>query len=342
MNTQSQNKVSLLSKWISSENTSSSETRAQGRKIREYLGWTPKQYRKTLTALRSHLNVLEQKMSAGDWNSINFETVPSKASLIYRKAFKKRDGARYQSYLDSVKKGEKKINAAALFPYEIVSKVTGYSSDDTVDVLWDALPNYLEGNERNILCVCDCSGSMCGTPMNVSISLGIYTAERNKGPFAGYFITYSDNPILQKVIGDTLTQKVRNLQSQNAYSTNLQAVFDMLLSHAVKNKVKQSDMPEQVLVITDCEFNSTQNGNTNLDALKVKYKAAKYEMPQLVFWNVNSTQNNVPATANEKNVLLVSGSSPSVFKTLLSGKQHTPVDQMIETLNQKIYDSVVV
>lgn len=171
---------------------------------------------------------------------------------------------------------------------------------------------------------------------------GWYTDERNKGPFGGYFITYSSNPVLQKVVGKNIREKVRNLQATAAYSTNLQAVFDMILKTAIKNKVEQKDMPAQILVITDVEFNSSQNGNTNLQEIQKKYKRAGYAMPQLVFWNVNSVKNNVPATADEKNVLLVSGASPSVFKTLLTGKQYTPVDQMMETLNQKIYDKVVV
>jgi hypothetical protein len=337
--------ISLAAKWLPSENTSSAATCALARKIRNHFGWTPKQYRKTLSTLRSYSNVVEVKMSANEWTNINYSAVPSRAALIYKDAFKKRDGARYQQFLDSVKRGEAKINSATLFPYEIVKKVRSGESSETLDALWNALPNYLEGNERNILCVCDVSGSMdgmAGMPMNSSIALGIYTAEHNKGPFAGYFITYSDDPKLQKVTGNTITEKVRNLQRHCAYSTNLQSVFDMLLKTAKENKVKQSDMPEQILVLTDCELNANQNGSVCLVATQKKYKAAGYECPQLVFWNLNSMQNNVMAKADNKGVLLISGQSPSVFKTLLSGKQHTPVDQMLETLNQSCYDRVVI
>ncbi len=335
--------ISLLPKWLSSENASSAQTKAEARKIREFLGWTPKQYRKTLSALRAYANVVEVKMCANDWDSIDYSKVPSKASLVYKKAFPKHDKERYGQFIADVKAGKTKINAAAIFPYEIVGKILSYGDkSETLDVLWDALPNYLEGSDRNLLCVCDVSGSMSGNPMNVSISLGIYTAERNKGPFANYFISYSECPVLQKVVGNNIREKVANLAANPAYSTNLQAVFDMLLTTALKNKVKHSDMPAQIIVITDVEFNSTQNGNTNLQAVRSKYKAAGYECPQLVFWNVNSRQNNVPATADEKGVLLVSGCSPSVFKTLLSGKQYTPIDQMLETLNNRQYDRVVV
>lgn len=334
--------ISLLAKWLPSISTSSKETVKQAYTLAKAWGWTPKQYRKTLSALREYLNVIERNMSANEWTKIDFEKVPSRASMIYRKAFFKHEQVRYQKYLNAVEKGEAKINSGVLFPYDLVDKVLNGQSDQTLDLQWKNLPDYLKGNPRNMLAVCDVSGSMSGLPMSISISLGIYIAERNNGAFKNYFITYSEEPKLQKVIGNTLTQKVRNLQQHCAYSTNLQAVFTNLLDHAVKNKVSEKDMPEQILVITDVEFNHPQNGGTNLESLQAKYKKAGYKVPQLVFWNVNSRKNNVPATADEKGVLLISGASPTVFNTLLSGKQYTPVDQMLETLNQDIYDSVVV
>ena len=334
--------ITLLAKWLPGENTTSNATRALGAKIRNFLGWTPKQYRKTLSALRSYSNVVEVKMSAGEWGNINYSAVPSKASLMYKDAFKKHDEVRYSAFIEAVKKGEVKINAGALFPHEIVAKVFQGDNSDVLDVLWDSLPNYLEDNSRNMLVVCDVSGSMTGTPMNVSLALGIYSAQHNKGPFGGYFITYSENPTLQKVVGANIREKVKCLQQTAAYSTNLQSVFDMVLKNAIQNNVDKDDMPAQIIVITDVEFNSTQNGNTNLDEARRKYAAAGYEMPCLVFWNVNSVQNNCPAKFDEKGVLLVSGASPSVFKTLLSGKQYTPVDHMLETLNAPQYDRVLV
>jgi len=334
--------ITTCAKWMPSENTSSTITRALGARIRHYLGWTPKQYRKTLSALRAYSNVVEVKMSDNHWTDINYRSVPSKASLRYKKAFMKHDETGYQKFIDAVKKGETKINAGALFPYEIVEKVMARDNDETLDILWNALPDYMEDKTRNILTVVDVSGSMMGRPMATAISLGIYTAEKNKGPFGGYFITYSDNPVLQKVVGANIREKVRCLQENPAYSTNLQSVFDMLLIQAVKGNVKQEDMPAQILVITDVEFNSPQNGKTNLETIQDKYAAAGYKMPQLVFWNVNSRQNNCAATADAKGILLVSGSSPSVFKTLLSGCQYSPLDQVLETLNNEMYNRVTI
>jgi hypothetical protein len=353
-NYEADNSISLLAKWMPSINTSSAKTVALANLFRSHFSWGQKQYRKTLATLRSYSNVVETFLCENKWNEINYSAIPSQASLKYSKAFRKHDTTRYDAFVADVKSGKAKINASVLFPYEIVEKVhADYSNtNQTLDVLWDSLPNYLGDSNRNILCVCDVSASMNGRPMQVSISLGIYTAERNNGPFKDYFITYSGEPKLQKVVGNNIREKVANLQKHVAYNTNLQAVFDMLLTHARANDVKQSDMPAQVMVISDMEFDHPQHhgGNymgqggtaTNFEVIKDKYAKAGYEVPQLVFWNVRSAQNNVPSSANEKGVLLVSGSSPSVFKTLLSGKQYTPVDQMLETLNQDIYNSITI
>lgn len=342
-----QNKpISLLAKWLKSENTSSLESKRIATYIRKQLGWTSKQYRKTLSTLRQYTNVVEQKMSANDWGKINYEKVPSKANLTYRNAFKKHDAERYQEFIEAVKKGQKKINASALFPYEIIEKVVSGADEATMDVLWDALPNYMEDTSRNILTVADMSGSMTtqgGRPMNMALALAIYTAEHNKGPFANFFITFSEQPTLQQVIGNTIREKILSIKAHAHVNTNLQKVFQMLLASAIGNKIKQEDMPEQVLVVTDMEFDAPfDTTKTNLEGVEEMYFNAGYKMPQLVFWNVASRQNNVPVAANKQGVLLVSGASPSVFKTLLSGKQHTPIDQMLETLNQEMYNCVTI
>lgn len=345
-NYQNDKPISLLSKWLPSISTSSANSVKLANIIRRFLNWTPKQYRKTLSTLRSYLNIVEVKMSANQWFDVNYSAVPSKAALNYKDAFKKHDKFRYLAFLNDVKKGNVKINSSTLFPYEIVHKIYfNKDQSETLDSLWDALPNYMEDNTRNILCVCDVSGSMAwsgGQAMSTSIALGIYTAERNKGPFGGYFITYSQSPKLQRVTGNNIREKVACVGKMEAANTDLQAVFKMVLKTAINNNVKQGDMPEQILIISDMEFDNPQNGKTNLDVMSGQYKTAGYKMPQLVFWNVQSRNNNVPALADEGGVLLVSGSSPSVFKTLLSGKHYTPVDQMMEVLNQKMYDRVVV
>jgi hypothetical protein len=335
-------KISLSSKWVKSENASSPKTKALGSKFRKYLQVSERTFRKTLSALREYSEVLEVKLSNRDWKGIDYSKIPSKAGLLYRGAFKKHDPSGYQAFLDAVQRGEKTINASTLFPYEIVEKILrSGDNSQTVDALWNALPNYLEGNDRNILCVCDVSSSMSGRPMMVSISLGLYTAERNNGAFKNYFLTFHERPALQKVVGTNIREKARNLSRADwGGSTNLQSSFELILNHAIKNKAPAEDMPEQILIISDMEFNSACRGETNLKAIRAKYKAAGYECPNIVFWNVNSTKNNVAAKADDQGVILVSGCSPSVFRTLMSGKTVTPLDQMLETLNAPMYDLV--
>ena len=166
--------------------------------------------------------------------------------------------------------------------------------------------------------VCDTSGSMTWAltkpyPISVSVSLALYFAERNKGIFHNEFITFSETPCFQKIEGDTLNEKFLNIRRANwGMSTNLQRVFDLILKSAIKNKVPESEMPTTLYIISDMEFNSCVDG-TNLDGIIKKYNEAGYKLPRIVFWNVNSKQNNVCASKDTLGVMLVSGCSPTVF-----------------------------
>jgi hypothetical protein len=343
-------KISLLAKWMPSINTSSKQKVALAYKFAKALGVSAKEYRKALSALREKIGVLEQKLSAGKFGDINYEAVPSKASLIYRKAFNKRDGERYRAYLGAVEKGEKKINASVVYPYEIIRPIeTVYGNIDptearTLDAQWKNQPDWLKDNPHKGIAVVDTSGSMSGNPILVSVSLGIYFAERNTGPFKDAFITFSTSPSLQFIKGQTIAEKVRGLSRDGwNMSTNIQAVFDLILSTAVKNKISQSDMVDSVYIISDMQFNAAGgNSFTNHEVIKQKYANVGYKMPKLVYWNVNSTNTDSPVTINEQGVCLVSGCSPSILKSVLSAKQFTPIDIMMETLNNSRYDVIVV
>lgn len=352
--------VSLCAKWLKSENASSAETRALGRKTREALELTPKKYRKILSALRNHIDVLERKLCAKDWTSIDYEAVPSKASLIYRKAFGKHDQERYATYLKSVEKGEAKINAGAVFPYEILRSILGYnvnSLDKTqADLQWKAMPNWMEGNEHYGLVIADMSGSMFGAvaghpsygvglPAMVAISLAIYFAERNVGPFKNVWMNFSDTPSFQKFVGNTLAEKFANMDRHNwGGTTNLQSAFDMILATAKKNKIKQSDMPSVLYIVSDMEFDSAcrSNSKTNFEVMKEKFANAGYELPRVVWWNVASRNDNFPIRADERGAALVSGCSPSILKSLLAAKAFDPMSIVYETVNSPRYERVVV
>ena len=345
--------VSLLAKWLKSENTSSAESRRLGRKTREALELTPKRYRKILSALRKHIDVLEVKMCSGEWATINFEHVPSKASLNYRKAFGKHEQARYAAYLESVKKGEKKMNASAIYPYEILRSIVKHGVPAAqealqADLQWKSMPNWLEGNEHRGMVIADVSGSMFTQdmlPILVSVSLAIYFAERNVGPFKDFWMNFSSTPTFQKLVGNTLLEKWNNMDKSNwAGSTDLQAAFNLILSTAVSNKVAQKDMPSVLYIVSDMEFNGACSGNskTNFQVMKEKFEKHGYQLPRVVWWNVASRNDNFPIRTDDTGTALVSGASPSILKSLLSAKTFDPMIIVYETVNSPRYERVTV
>ena len=333
--------MSLLAKWLPSENTSSAKTRALATKFRTFLGATPREYRTTLADLRGYLKVVERAMSSGNWNGIDYEHIPSRASMIYRKAFGRHDPDGYGSYIKAVEKGEKTIHAATLYPYDLVEKVLNGEGDATLDAQWKALPDYTSGG--NALVVADVSGSMEGRPLASSVGLALYFAERNHGIFHNYFMTFTGVPQLVEVVGRTLTEKIGNISSAHwEQNTNVQAVFDLILSKAVKGGIPEEDMPRKIFIISDMEFDAADHGNkrTNFDAIKAKYKASGYEMPTLIFWNVYARSNQSPVKFDERGVMLVSGQSPSIFKSVMESKVVTPYDLMLEVLNGERYEQI--
>ena len=329
--------VSLLAKWLPSINASSNDSKRLGRKIAKRLGLSEKEYRKVLSNLRAHIKIVEQKMCAKDWSEIDYSKLPSRAAFMYRKAFAKQDAGRYADYLSAVEKGEAKINAATLYPYDIVNEYLykGASRDKTIDLQWEALPNFLATEQFNGLVVADVSGSMYGMPMAVSISLAMYIAERNTSPvWKDKFITFSASPKLQTIVGKTVGDRIQNLSRADwSMNTDLMAVFKSILNAAEKNSVAPEDMPQKLIIVSDMQFDQAcaSNKRTNFEQIQKVYRKAGYELPQLVFWNVNS-HGNVPMTVNDTGTCLVSGCSPSILKSILGDKILTPVDVMNETI----------
>ena len=348
--------VSLLAKWLKSENTSSQESCKLGRKTREALELTPKRYRKILSSLRNYINVLETKMCAGKWNEINFEQVPSKASLNYRKAFGRHDQTRYAAYLESVKKGEAKMNATAVYPYEIfrslVKNPHGGVAPSAQEILqadlqWKAMPNWMGKKEHKGIVIADCSGSMfSGVPnIFVAVSLAIYFAERNVGPFKDLWMNFSESPSFQTLKGSNLYEKYMNMDKNNwGGTTNLQSAFDMILRTAVQNGVAQKDMPQVLYIVSDMEFDAAggRNNRTNFQVMKDKYVAAGYQIPNVVWWNVAGRNENFPIRVDDTGTCIVSGCSPSVLKSLLSAEAFDPMSIVYETINTPRYERVTV
>lgn len=333
-----QNKnISLLGKWMKTINASSFRTRAQARFMARKLGLSEVEYRKVVRKLRKKIKTVEEQMSARKWGDIDYSAVPSQASRIYRNAFLNHDKERYEKFIEKVSSGEEKINTKTLYPYQVYDSVkSDYSR--SLDVMWDNLPDYTQG--KNALIVADVSGSMMGRPMSVSVSLALYFAERNKGQFQNYFITFSGKPKLQKIEGERLRDRMYSIErAEWGWNTNIQAVFDLILDSAVSNDVNNDEMPETIYIVSDMEFDECAENVTNLEEIDRKYKDAGYTKPNLVFWNVDARSGrNLPVQKDERGVTLVSGFSPTVFQMAVEGK--TPLEVMEETINSERYQPI--
>ena len=350
---------SLLGKWLKSINTSSEASRKLGNKTRIAFGMTHRQYRKTLSILRERINVLERLMSARKWDEIEFDKIPSVAGMRYRNAFARHDVERakaaveknIQTYADFAKDTTKTVNAKALYPYECIEAAVknfqSWNPSDTdramVNKYWDNLTDYFNGATLNALAVVDTSASMRGTPLNVAISLGLYCAEKAKGPFAGHYVSFSSRPQLIKTEGIDFVDKVQRIWRTNlCENTNIEATFRMLLDTAIRNRCSQEDLPENIIVISDMEFDSARgwrndNTKTLMEIIERTWNAAGYKMPKLIFWNVDARQNNIPMT-NRDGISFISGFSPSIFQQVMSGK--TAEDLMYEVLNKERYSKI--
>ena len=339
--------VSLLAKWLPSVNTSNADAVKDGKRIARALGMTDAEYRRTLVKLRAKIRIIENNLREKDY-SFEYSAQPSRAMLKYRKAFHKNDDERYRAYLESVSRGEETIHTGTLYPYDIVEKALGFRGNDTeqkaLDVTWKALEDYAP--QSNALCVIDGSGSMyCGgtpIPATVALSLGMYFAERNRGEFHNHFITFSCNPKLVEIKGKDLVEKVQYCEGFNeCANTNIQKVFELILSTAVKNRLPQEEMPETLYFISDMEFDfCTRDASmTNFEYAKKLFEDHGYKMPQVVFWNVQSRNKQQPVEMNKQGVILVSGCTPRLFSMVAAG-QFDPAVFMQDVLLSKRYEPI--
>ena len=354
---------SLLAKWLPSENASAKNTKKMAGEVRRYLGMSHRQYRKTLSILRARINVLERLMSANRWEEIEFDKIPSKAGLIYKNAFARRDliAKKYETFAKSEKTT---VNAKTLFPYEIVAKATGACSWSynfphltevdrvMIEKYWESLPDYLNGKPCKMMCIVDTSGSMTGreadAPINVAISLGMYCAERIGGPFKDRYISFASRPQFIKIEGIDFVDKVRRIYKKNLCdNTNIEAAFDLVLRAA--KTANPEDLPETLVIISDMQINSATSGwkgemrqwtqesaETDMQRIKRKWDAAGLKCPKLVYWNVNASQNTILDSGRD--VTFVSGCSPALFEQVITGV--TGYDLMLKKLMSERYAAI--
>ena len=299
--------------------------------IASAFGYTEKEYRKTLSALRAYLNVTEVRLSAKEYEQIDYEAVPSRAMLRYRNAFRKHDADRFEKYIADVSEGTAQIHSSVLYPYDLVHQYADCSQlywyglgivkeeNALIEEQWKALPSYIN-DEENTLVMVDVSGSMYGRPIETSMGLGIYFAERMKGMFHNRIMLFAEKPRFIELKGETLSDKLIQILSQKpGYSTDLEKAFELVLRTASANHLEQEDLPSRIVVISDNEINrlTSQTRWLFVDEMKARFEAAGYQMPSLVLWNVDSRQNTFHALYDEENVVMCSGQSLSVLRSLI-------------------------
>lgn len=352
--------ISLLGKWLPSENASSENTKSLAKRVRTLLDMTPRRYRLLLSKLRKYLKVTEVFTCSNEWEKIDYENVPSLANLKYKNAFLRHDNDRRVAYLESVEKGSSKMNMKIATPVDVVSRYCdGWRGvgeyDQTLELAWDNL-NDIYVSET--LVVADGSGSMTmpvsgnTTALDVANSLAIYTSEHNNEIFKDKYITFSANPQfvdLSKAVN--LQQKLQiAFQHNEVANTNIEAVFNLILNVAIENEIQKNEMIKNILIISDMEFDLAQGNYFNncrgltkplFDEIMQRYAEAGYDLPKLIFWNVNSRTKTIPLIENELGVTLVSGFSQNVLKMVMSNK-YNPYEVLIETLYSERYAPIKV
>lgn len=356
----------LVYKWMPSINASSKNTKERGRKFAHEFGMTEKEYRQMLSWGRKACHLVETLMSQNEWDKIAFDKLPSRAGILYSKAFARREETkdRYAAFMSS---RTTKVNASTLYPYDVVAKAIeamglhDYWSRHTVALndsnrlaankYWDNLTDYFNGATLNALCVCDTSGSMTGgygtkiAPIDVAIALSLYTAERAKGPFHNHFISFSSRPRLIETTGIDFCDKVARIYKQNlCENTNIEATFDLILNTAKRNHLSQDDLPEHLIIVSDMQFDSARgwcvsSTDTLMENIELKWNMSGYKMPKLIFWNVNAASGggNIPMK-DKDGITFVSGASPSIFTSILTGKSGQ--DLMYEALSLPRYEPI--
>lgn len=376
--TQKHENISLLAKWMPSNNTSSSRSIMLACKFETALGITSKDYRKMLSALRRYLDLVEIHASKNDWGGIDYNKVPSRANLMYRNAFATHDKARYNEYIQQVTEGKAKINDSVNFPHDIVHqymKDSYYSYpdksiDNIIEALWKAFPDYVEGGSSTLV-VADASGSMLDTidksgvtAIEVAFAIGIYFAEKLPEPYHNKIITFSANPDYIYLPGTSLLDNLKALYRHSEMTnTNIEKTMALILRTAIENNLTQDQLPRNILILSDMEFDAMVDiddddshtrwaynrywenkdylakRKSSFDKIVEKFKEAGYKMPKITFWNLKSRTRGIPLKENELGVNLVSGFSPAVVKLVMSEKSD-PYEALKEILDSNRYKPV--
>lgn len=351
----------LLFKWLPI-NSKQPEEKLLTSKLRSYLKLSPKEFRKFVSSKRVQF-IPEYKFCNKQWSLLDYSTVPSQCFRKNKNAFKRNDTERFTTFIERVIKGDDPkavIKAGAIYPHEVIGPInlrwnsSQYSQllvqyiTPSVEAQWKSLPDFVPEDVK-ILPIIDTSSSMWSLAqgsfacMNISVALGIYFAERSKSAYKDLFLTFNSTPQFVSLSNqpNLLSKYAHTLSAPWSGSTNIQKTFELVLSHAIKNKVPQHDMPNYIVCVTDGQFNSMTSSSNSpvIKQVKDMFAKAGYEFPTLVFWNVSANSANVPATFNEDGVALLSGYSTALLKSLFNGElaKYTPLNVMLATLDDEKY-----
>jgi hypothetical protein len=326
----------LAYKWVSIK---------KDKELRRFLNMNPKQFRQYI--VKGRPKIVEKKMCANEWGQITYEHVPSVCMNKRAKAFDRHDHMRFDLW-----KNDKtaKVNTSALYPYDVY-KTHQKGERELAAKQWDNMKMEIKGN---MIPIVDVSSSMSVqvagqlSAMDIAISLGTYVSQRNTGPFKNKVITFHDNPqILDLPQGDVnvVFDFVRSMPWGG--STDFQMVYELLLNQAKAMNIPQDGMPDYLIVISDMEFNEAHchslygrrvkvdMNKTGFGKMKEMFEKCGYKLPKIVFWNVKPA-NHVPTAKDEENVALISGFSPYVLQSVVSGnlKSINPKDIMMSVISK--------
>ncbi|XP_057781601.1 uncharacterized protein LOC130999921 [Salvia miltiorrhiza] len=366
------NKISLAAKWCPSLDSSFDRItllcETIGKKVfpreeyTEYDGVLEAHYayrvrdrlrKEVLVPLRKALELPEIYMGAQNWGSLPYKRVASVAMKIYKDQFFKHDEERFKQYLEKVKSGKAKIAAGALLPHQIIEALDdgggGGVGEEVAELQWKRIVDDMAkiGKLSNCLAICDVSGSMEGTPMDVAVALGLLVSELSEDPWKGKLITFSEQPEMQIVKGTSLKRKIEFVKEMDwGCNTDFQKVFDVLLKVAVEGNLKKEEMIKRLFVFSDMEFDvaSENPWETDYEAIVRKFGENGFGecVPEIVFWNLRDSK-ATPVAAGQRGVALVSGFSKNMMKMFLEeGGVVNPVAVMEAAIAGEEYQKLVV
>jgi hypothetical protein len=363
---------SLLAKWLPRE----------GRPLAKHFadllfplvpsekGQRMRSYRKTVAFLNKKMATVEIDMCAGTWKNIKPEAVPGQlmrrcgdaflnATRGRKRASEKDDRIKcaeiFRAFLDDVKEGKAKIHGGdTTMPHEHVQDLlkSDRNDDSITEAQWNEIVTKTRGagGLGRAVFMCDFSGSMSGTPLNVSLALGILGSQVITVPgFRNRIMTFDSTPMWHTFgENDRLYEKIHSLGDLGVgMSTNFAAAYELILDELVKNKVPVAEAPTHLFVITDMGFDSansqgrSQKWSTHFQDIRLMFESEGYTPPLIVNWNVSAAYKDAHATAHEVGVVQLSGWSPSLLETIQNGIDvQTPYECLRKLLDNPRYDPV--